>query len=135
MPMPVSLTRRTSSPPSCRAVSQMWPPWSVYLAALLSRFAKTCSSRVGSASRRTGSGGRATVSSWLAVLDERAGRLHGAVHHRGQVHDLLAQFDLATGDAGDIQQVIDHPGHVLHLPLHHLPHPLRPRHRPHRAAS
>src|SRR5262249_6933860 len=47
-------------------------PWSVYLAALLSRFAKTCSRRVGSASRRTGSGGRSTVSvCWRSSMSGR----------------------------------------------------------------
>ena len=44
--------------PRDRPSSQIWPPGSVYLAALFSRLQSTCSSRVGSASSRIGSAGR-----------------------------------------------------------------------------
>ena len=47
MPMPVSRTRITISPPSRAAESQIRPPSSVYLAALFSRFERICSRRVG----------------------------------------------------------------------------------------
>ena len=50
MPMPVSRTRMTMSFPSCLAVSEMWPPASVYFAALVRRFTRICSSLKGSAS-------------------------------------------------------------------------------------
>ncbi len=61
MPMPVSRTETTTSPPRRSAVSQMWPPRSVYLALLVSRLPKTWASRVRSASRKTGSGGSETA--------------------------------------------------------------------------
>ena len=123
--MPVSFTDTTTSPPCRSAVSQMRPPCSVYLAALLSRFANTWASRVGSASRWTGSGGRVTVEFVAACLDERAAGLHGALHHRRQFDPLLAEFELAPGDAGHVEQVVDQPHHLLHLPLHHARGPAR----------
>ena len=52
MPTPLSRTRKTTSPPSTPAMSWMCPPDGVYLAALVSRFTRICSSRVGSASSR-----------------------------------------------------------------------------------
>ena len=62
IPSPSSRTRITTSPPSSSAVSWMWPPGSVYLAALSSRFTSTCSKRIGSTWISTGSGGIETVS-------------------------------------------------------------------------
>ena len=59
--------QRPPRPPLRPAVSSIRPPASVYLAALFSRLARTCSSRVGSASSRGGSGGerdRQVVRRW-----------------------------------------------------------------------
>jgi hypothetical protein len=50
IPMPVSRTEIMTSPASRETVSQICPPGSVYLPALLRRFATTCESRNGSAS-------------------------------------------------------------------------------------
>ena len=67
MPTPVSLTVTTTLSCSRRAVTVIRPPGSVYLAALLSRFEKTCARRTGSASRPSGSAGSATSSVWFAA--------------------------------------------------------------------
>ena len=62
-------------------------------------------------------------------LDERAAGFDGAIHHRRQLDPLLAEFDLASGDAGHVQQVIDQPGHLVYLPVDHLRGPLQFRYR------
>ena len=51
IPMPVSRTLMTRSPSSVLAVSEIFPPLSVNLAAFVSKLTRICSSRVGSASR------------------------------------------------------------------------------------
>ena len=51
------------------------------------------------------------------------------VHHRRQFDPLLAEFDLAPGDARHIQQVIHQPGHLLDLAVDHVPGPLQLRYR------
>ena len=89
--------------------------------ALFSRFQRTCSSRVGSASRRIGSSGRSTVNSWPRSSSADRTDLDRAPDHRGQVDDLLAELDLAPADPGDVHQVVDQPGEVDHLPLGHRP--------------
>ena len=88
----------TATSPPCRsAVSQMRPPRSVYLAALFSRFEKTCASRVGSASTVTGSGGSVTVELVARLLDERAARLDRAGDDRRQFDRLLPQVRSCPG--------------------------------------
>ena len=66
--------QRVRCPVGRSSQTSMRPPSSVYLAALLSRFTTTCSSRVGSACTQTGSRAGVTVSSCLRLLDQRAGR-------------------------------------------------------------
>ena len=63
MPMPQSFTAMTTSDPSRRAASSMRPPASEYLDALVSRLARTCASRRGSASSHNGSAGKA----WITI--------------------------------------------------------------------
>ena len=134
IPIPVSSTPMTTSSPSRRASRQIRPPGSVYLAALSSRLARTCSSRVGSASSRSSSSGTPTLSSWPRSSISGAGRGDGLAHDRGQVHDLLAKLDLAQADPGDVHQVVDQPGQVLDLPVHHRPQGLDGRVCPPRCA-
>jgi hypothetical protein len=75
--MPVSRTRMTATPPTppCEAgeregsrsiVSQMRPPLSVNLQALLKRLPITCASLIGSPCRYTGCGGSVTLRSCFA---------------------------------------------------------------------
>ena len=121
MPIPVSLTRTTAWPPSRPAVSRMPPPGSVYLAALLSRLASTCSSRVGSASRTTGTSGSETINSWPPLGHQGRAASAARATTAAEVHHLLAEHDLAPADPRDVHQVVDQPGHVPHLPLRHRP--------------
>ena len=118
---PCPAPARPTSPPSGSTASRIWPPGSVYLAELFSRFQRTCSSLVGSASSRIAPSGRATVSSVAALVDQGPGRLDGLADDRGQVHDLLLEFDLAPADAGHVHQVVDQAGQVDDLPLGHRP--------------
>ena len=57
MPMPSSFTDRTTRAPSRRTASAMWPPSSVNLAALLSRFEMICVNRAPSPQIGSGSAG------------------------------------------------------------------------------
>ncbi len=73
MPIPVSVTVTTSSPPRTSAARMSVPPVSVNLAALLSRFSRTWASRVKSAYSVTGPGGSLTSSRcWRASISGRA---------------------------------------------------------------
>ena len=101
MPMPVSRTVIAASPAlPLGGATAMCPPRSVYLAALLSRFENTCASRVGSASTKTGSR-RQRHRQLVAAGARCSGRLvsTAASHHRRQLDPLLAQLELAAGDA------------------------------------
>ena len=96
----------------------MRPPVSVYLAALVRRLTTICSSRVGSASSRKRPRSSETVELVLPLLDERADRSRRHWSRIGaSVDELLAELDLAAGDPGDVEQVVDQPGEVLDLPL------------------
>ena len=66
----------------------------------------------------------ATVSSWPAASMSRLGRLHRAGDDVASSTGSLRSSILPRDDAGHVEQVIDQPDHVLHLPLHHLPRPL-----------
>ena len=77
----------------------------------------TCSSRVGSASsqtapRRCETSARASAPRRAAGPPRRRWRRPAA-----SVEPLLPELDLAAGDPGDVQQVVDQPGEVLDLPL------------------
>jgi len=59
--MPSSLTDTIALSFSAYALSQIFPPLGVYLAALLSKFTKICVNRTVSPSIHTDSAGKATV--------------------------------------------------------------------------
>ena len=65
----------------------------------------------------------------LPLLDERPDGLDGLVEDRRGVDDLRPEADLAAGDPGDVEQVVDEPGEVLDLPLDdvHGPGSIAPR--------
>ena len=44
--------------------------------------------------------------------------LEGVFHDRGQGDPLLAQLDLATADAAQVEEVVDEPHHLPKLPFH-----------------
>ena len=73
----------------------MCPPFSLYLAALFSRFTTTCSSRVGSASSPQVAAVERDVELVLPLLDERPGRGGGRSRMRRQVDDFSPELDLA----------------------------------------
>ena len=52
------------------------------------------------------------------LLDERAGRLDGALHHARQFDPLLAEFQLVAADPAHVHQVIYQPHHLPKLPLY-----------------
>ena len=112
IPIPVSRTRMTTSPPSGSTDSRIRPPGSVYLAALFSRFQRICSSLVGSASSRIAPVGQGDGQLVAALVDLGPGRLDRLPDDRGQVHDLPVQLDLAPVDPGDVHQVVDQPRQV-----------------------
>ncbi len=124
IPIPVSRTRTTASPPSRPTVTVIRPARSVYLAALISRFDSTWVSRTTSPLTRTGSAGRRhgqlvpgrRRSAGWAVSTARpttAARSTGS----------LPEFDLAPHDPGHVHQVVHQPDEVRHLPVHHRPGP------------
>ena len=123
MPIPSSRTVITASPFSARAERPIRPPCSVYLAALCSRLPTICSSRTGSAWTRSGSAGGETVSSWRRAVEGRPVRLDGALEDGFDVDHLAGEVDLAAGDPGDVEQVVDQPGQVLGLAVDDLPRP------------
>ena len=50
---------------------------------------------------------------WTAGLD-------GVLQHGGELRMLLAQFQLVTGDATDVEQIVHEPDHLCQLSLHGL---------------
>src|SRR4051812_18789626 len=54
-------------------------------------------------------------------FDVRPRRFHGVEQDRRQLDRLLAQLDLASRDAGDIEKVVHQPRHVPPLPVDDLP--------------
>ena len=62
------------------------------------------------------------------LLDQWPAGFDGAAHHRHQVQPLLAEFDLAPADAGNVEQIVHQPGHLPHLAVDHVPGPLQLRH-------
>ena len=47
------------------------------------------------------------------LVDKRATRFHGALHHRRQFHPLLAKLQLACRDPAGIEQIIHEPHHLV----------------------
>ena len=60
----------------------------------------------------------------MTVLDQGPAGLDGQLDHRLQLDRLLLEHDLAAGDPRDVEQVVDHPRHLLDLVLDHLDRPL-----------
>ena len=60
----------------------------------------------------------------VAVLDQGPAGLDGQADHDLQVDRLLLEDHLAARDPGDVEQVVDHAGHVLDLVLDDLDRPL-----------
>ena len=129
MPMPVSLTRKTTSPPSGLASIVMCPPSSLYFAALFSRLARTCSSRVGSPAIGIGPGGDGDGQSVPAAFDERAHRLDRPRDDRRGVEAFRAELDLPACDPRDVEQVVDESHEVLELAVGDIVGPASDRHR------
>ena len=97
--------------------SQIRPPLSVYLAALVSRFTTICSIRVGSAQIEKGTPLERGEELVLPLVDERADRLDGLVEDAGRVEKFFLQANLAAGDPGDVEQVVDQADELPHLPF------------------
>ena len=117
-PIPVSRTGSPARRPRRSAVRAIWPPGSVYLAALFRRFATTCSSRVGSPSQPAPARpGRLTVRSMAAWPRSAGVALSTACARRVEVDRRLAELDLALGEPRDVEQVVEEAGHVPDLPL------------------
>ena len=94
----------------------MYPRGGVYFAALVSRFAKTCARRAGSASTAR-SGRDVDRQVVLALLDERAGHLQRARQHVAEIDAHALERDLAARDARHLEQVVDQSHQVLDLAL------------------
>ena len=118
--MPVSLTDTTTSLPCRSAVSQMRPPRLGVLGGVVEQVGEHLGQpgQVGVHDDRA-AGGSVTVSSW--PICSMSGRLVSTalLHHRRQFDPLLAEFQLAAGDAAHVQQVVHQPHHLPKLPLHH----------------
>ena len=102
----------------------MCPPFSLYLAALFRRFTTTCSSRVGSTSTQRFP--RSIARSSVCFRSSTSGLAVAAALSRigVSVEHVSPELDLAPGDAGDVQQVVDEPRQVLHLPRDDLHRPV-----------
>src|SRR6185312_17546694 len=57
-------------------------------------------------------------------LEQRLARFERRAHHLVEEDEITTQFDLATSNATDIQEIVDEAYEMLHLPLHHLTGPL-----------
>ena len=123
MPIPVSLTRTTTSSPSRPAVQGDRAAGLGVLRGVVQQVDDHLlqPDRVGlEPERADGEPHREPV---LALVDEGPGRLDGRGDDRGQGHRLQAEPDLAPGDPGDVEQVVDQPGHEPDLLLDDRPHP------------
>ena len=93
------------------------PPGSVYFAAFVSRFDRTCASRSGSAAKSTGLRRQVRCSSvWRFASMSRPRRLDRSLDDGREVGHLDAQRERAARDARDVEQVVEQQRHVLHLP-------------------
>src|SRR5271157_3197618 len=62
----------------------------------------------------------------MMLVKERSDCLDRLCDHSGQLHQFLAQFDLAPADARNVQQIINQSLEVLDLPLDHRQFPIGP---------
>ena len=97
MPIPSSRTETTARPASTRAASVMWPPPSVYLAALLIRLANTWTMRVLSASTGSASFDKAIARVWPLSTIIGPAHLH-RLQQKGRELDPL--LDAARSSPG-----------------------------------
>src|SRR5512146_1279261 len=118
--MPSSRTETTISPPSRRALSWILPRGSVYLAALMRRFEKTCARRTASASSRMASRGNSSDRLWC--LASSRGRAVSIAALSTETSSTGAFF--SSRDPRDVEQIIEQAAHVGDLPLHDLIRPL-----------
>ena len=119
MPIPESPTRMATSRSRCSTARLIRPPRGVYLAALISRFVRICSSRVGSAFKKTGSWGMEDLQLVMLIVEKRADCLDGLGDHRGQIHIFLVEVDSPPADPRDVEKIIDQPPEVVDLALDH----------------
>ena len=118
IPVPLSLTLITASSPSARASMRIWPCGSVYLMALVSRFATHCTRRAGSPLTSSGSS--------CAVRGQRDGSfsrsMGSTVSSACAITSASATFrrsqlDARARDARNVQQIVDQPREVVDLAL------------------
>ena len=107
MPLPVSATRSTTSPPSAAAVTEIAPPGSVYFAAFVSRFDTTCARRAASPSTINPCAGHVDTQIVALLLEQRARHLDRARDDVGDLDGLAPQLDLAARDPRHVEQVVD----------------------------
>ena len=87
-------------------------PGGVYLAAFVRRFTSICSSRVGSASSlRPGDVNESRSSCFRSSMSGLTAST-GMADDGGRVDDFPAELNLALGDAGNVQEVVDEVGEV-----------------------
>ena len=120
MPMPVSCTVEHDLVAVGPASTVMYPPGSVYLAALVSRLETTCARRSFVSVETELGGGEADLEVMASLLDERHGHLHALRHHVLEPQQSLLHLNLAARDPGDVEQIVHQPNQVLHLALDHL---------------
>ena len=119
--MPESTTRRTTALVLAGSPRrEPLPPGSVYRAAFERRFVRICARRTGSPCRKTGASGRLDLERVLPAEKERPRRLERALHDGGEGDALGPQADLPVRDPGDVEEVVDQPDQMGHLPLDHL---------------
>ena len=125
MPAPLSRTVITASFPSRSAVSQIRPPRSVYLAALLSRLVIAWASRTRSASRWIVRGASDTLRP--CSRSSISGRLTSSASSRTSwsFTRFLRSGELVARDPRDVQQVFHEADHLLGLPVDHVERGLR----------
>ena len=95
----------------------MWPPCSVYLAALVSRFTTTCSSRAAIGVQPDGLRRQRHRKFMPALVDQMANSLDRALHNATHRDVIKLEVDPAGADPGDVHQVIHQAGQLSHLTL------------------
>ena len=123
--MPLSRTRTTACSPSDATLTEMLPPASVYLDALLIRLERICANRVGSASTIAGSGASVTSICWRAA--SMSGRVvsQRTVDRCADVDALAHEAHPVLLDARNIEQIVEQTRQVRNLPVDHVARELR----------
>ncbi len=113
--MPLSITLMTTSEPVSRAASSIRPPSGVYFAALFKRLERTWASRAGSTSSTTGCWGSERCKLVPVIVKQRPACLDRQLDDAIELDQLFLEDDRSAGDPGNVEQVVDDPGHVLDL--------------------